>query len=196
MMEGRMDRPSTFLRRDGIEHLKQLLVMRHAKAERPEAELDDRNRLLAPRGDKSARAMGKVLRRAEAVPERILSSPALRARHTAELVATTCRLERNVELSEEIYDATAEALVSVVRSMAEPAARVLLVGHNPGMEHLVWSLCGAPPADPAWAGLRLATGAIALVELDVDRWSHTQPGCGHIEWSLPPALALAIDAEL
>lgn len=171
--------------------VKQLLVMRHAKAERPEG-VADRDRPLAPRGVRSSEAMGRILRVVDLEPEAILSSPALRARSTAELAVRGAQSQTGIELVEAIYDGSAEALLGVVRAVPEPVARMLLVGHNPGLELLTWMLCEGPGVRMPRAGVRLATGTVALVELGVDAWARVAPGCGQLEWILPPRVALAI----
>ena len=176
--------------------MKQLLIMRHAKAEPPEYHADDLSRPLAGKGERHAPVMGAVLDRADLVPEHILTSPAIRARRTAELAAAACGASRRVEVMDGIYDASVETLMELLRGVEEPASRVMLVGHNPGLEGLVWNLCEAPPAGVPWSGLRLPTGAVVLVEVAVDLWERIEPGCGRIEWSLPPKLAVAINSKL
>jgi phosphohistidine phosphatase len=175
--------------------VKQLLIMRHAKAQADSEDGSDRSRPLAPRGERNAAAMGRCLHRADLDPQLILSSPALRARQTAQLVAEQTGHPGEVELHESIYEASADALMSVLRAVPEPAARVLLVGHNPSLERLVWSLCRASHSVP-WAGLRLPTGTVVLVELGLDLWPRLEPGAGRIEWSLTPRLVLAINPKL
>jgi phosphohistidine phosphatase len=175
--------------------MKQLLLMRHAKAERPEG-VDDRDRALAPRGERSAAAMGRVLKRSEQVPDAIFTSPATRARRTAELVAERCRFGGAIEEHEAVYDASVEALLDVLRSTPDSVGRLLLVGHNPGLEGLIWTLCQAPPPGVPWAGARLATGALAQLELAADVWERVVLGCGQLVSLLPPRLALAIHPDL
>jgi phosphohistidine phosphatase len=67
--------------------LKTLLLMRHAKSSWKHTELDDHDRPLAKRGKRDAPRMGQLVRQEELVPQLILSSTAVRARNTAEIVA-------------------------------------------------------------------------------------------------------------
>ena len=70
--------------------MKSVLILRHAKSEWGNPGQADFDRPLAKRGLEDAPRMGQVLARFNYVPDRILSSPAQRARQTAELVAQAC----------------------------------------------------------------------------------------------------------
>ena len=69
-----------------------------------------------------------------------------------------------------VYGADAAELLEVVRALPEQVATALLVGHNPGIQSLALRL--------AREGERLArladkypTGALATLELEVERWA-------------------------
>ena len=87
----------------------------------------------------------------------ILSSSARRARDTAEAAADQCGYESDVILSEDLYSFEPDAYLEALRGLSDGYERVMLVGHNPGLEELVDLLTG----ESAW----LPTAALAQVTL-------------------------------
>ncbi len=98
--------------------------------------------------------MGQLLADEHLVPDRILSSSALRARDTAGRVARATRFAGAVDELDELYLAGPEAYVEAIKRLAATAQRVLVVGHNPGLEALALRLTREPTSLPT-AGLIL-----------------------------------------
>ena len=131
--------------------MRTLLILRHGKAV-PEEGGSDAARPLAPRGKREAQLMGQLMRKEELMPDRILTSSARRARETALEAAAAVHFSGAIDELEELYLAEPEAYITAVRRDAPDAQRVLLVGHNPGLEALALILTGDPVALPP-AGL-------------------------------------------
>src|SRR4051794_11059674 len=114
---------------------REIILLRHAHADPAMPDQDDMARVLSLRGEAEADAAGNWLKQHGFVPERVLTSPAARARETCEHVLAALGY---VDLRSEarIYDATPAALIRVLDEHAD-ARSVLLVGHNPGLENLV-----------------------------------------------------------
>lgn len=112
--------------------------------------------------------MGRLLRDEDLVPDRIVSSTAVRARATAELVADQFGYRGTVECSRDLYLASAPDIIRVLGNVGGDASRLLVVGHNPGLEELVAALTGRFAALP--------TAALAQVDPDVDVWSELTTG--------------------
>ena len=142
---------------------KTLLVMRHAKSSWKDDSLADHDRPLNKRGRTAAPRIGQLIREQGIVPDHIASSSALRARATAEAVAVACGYAGTIDVRRELYLAPPGAYVEVIRSIDRGPERVLLVGHNPGVAQLVCELAHADEVMP--------TGALALIELPIVRWS-------------------------
>lgn len=142
--------------------MKTLLILRHAKSSWKRPDLDDHDRPLNARGRRDAPRMGALLRRRGLTPDLVVSSTAVRARTTAEQVAEESGYGGQVTLDRRLYLAAPEALVDVVGSLGGGAARVLVVGHNPGLEDLLARLTGAAEALP--------TAALAQVALPIAAW--------------------------
>lgn len=108
--------------------------------------------------------MGRLLREEDLVPDRIVSSTAVRARATAELVAGELGCRETVEFSRDLYLASVPDIIRVLGNAGGDASRLLVVGHNPGLEELVAALTGGFAALP--------TAALAQISLEVDAWSN------------------------
>lgn len=124
---------------------------------------DDR-RPLNPRGRRDARALGRSLGTAFAPIDLVVCSTAERARET--LALTELAPPATVRYEERVYAATHEQLAGVLEELPDEVARVVLVGHNPGLSDLVRYLTAQP--------VELKTSSVAVLEWDggwADVWS-------------------------
>lgn len=118
---------------------------------------------MAKRGREDAPKMGALLRKHDLLPDLVLSSPAQRARSTAELAIAESSYEGEAEFREELYSFDAEPYLKALGELADHYQCVLLVGHNPAMEELVEQLTGEY--------LPMPTAALAQIELPIEHWS-------------------------
>jgi phosphohistidine phosphatase len=137
-----------------------LLILRHAKAETGEG-LRDEERPLCPRGRRAATRVGELLM--DRLPDRILSSSSLRTRETVEHLKRAAAYYGPIEFLEALYLASPATSLRLVREHGADARRLLLVGHNPGLEELVRDLTGER--------ITLPTAALAECALEVEAWS-------------------------
>jgi phosphohistidine phosphatase len=114
--------------------MRELILLRHAHAEPADAGQADIDRPLSPEGLAEAEAAGRWLAEHNMVPDCVLCSPARRARETLEAVLGAVGYV-DQRLDERIYEATPGTLAELADEHRD-ADRLLLVGHNPGMEHL------------------------------------------------------------
>jgi phosphohistidine phosphatase len=156
---------------------RELLLLRHGKSDWAAGYESDFQRPLAKRGRKAALRVGRWMREQGLQPDCVLSSPAVRARDTTRAVCKKLDLpEQAVTWTERIYDADLTTLLEVLADCPSSGKRVLLVGHNPGLEDLLAHLCaGASPGRPE--GKLLPTAAVARIVLP-DDWSALEAGCG------------------
>ncbi len=157
---------------------RQLLVLRHAKSAWDTDAATDFERPLAKRGKKDAPRMGQWLREYELVPDHVVCSPAERARQTAVAVCKQLGLDKKtIHWDEHIYLGTTEALLQVLGDCPPAAGRVMIVGHNPGLEDLVEYLCGA--VDAPVDGKLLPTATVAHLEMP-DAWDTLAGGSARL----------------
>ena len=97
------------------------------------------------------------------VPDVIISSTAMRARATAEAVAKASGYERDITFNRSLYAAGPQAYIDALLDLSDDNVRVLIVGHNPGLEELVEVLTGEMHLMP--------TCSLAYLKLRVDKWS-------------------------
>ncbi len=142
--------------------MKTLLIMRHGKSSWKEKNLKDRKRPLSKRGTRNAPQMGELIKEKELVPQLILSSDALRARQTVELFTGTSGFTGDVKYDDDLYMAEADEYLDALRKVPDDLERVMIVGHNPGLESLLPLLTGQVQSLP--------TAAIAHLTLPVDHW--------------------------
>jgi len=143
--------------------MKTLLLLRHAKSSWKHPELADHDRPLNKRGKRTAPHMGALLQEEDLMPDLILCSSAVRAYMTALIVAKACGYAGEIKKSRKLYLAEPQDYIEVLHEVPESHARVLVVGHNPGLEALVEALTGEAMAMP--------TAALAQMELSLPRWS-------------------------
>ncbi len=154
--------------------MKTLLLMRHAKSSWEDTALDDFDRPLNDRGRRNAPFMGAFLKHNAVEPGMIVSSPAVRALSTALVVAEAIGYPAaRVTTDRRLYDASARQIADVVGEWSDYPDTVLLVGHNPGLTHLVNLLTGARLDNVPTAG-------IAFIDLDIQRWSDVRDAIGRL----------------
>jgi len=143
--------------------MKTLLLLRHAKSSWKDSNVDDHERRLKKRGRKEAHKVGRLIAAENLMPESIVSSSARRCRQTADHVVHHSEYRGEIRMTPELYDADAARLRVFAGKLNEPAERIMLIGHNLGLEEFLESLVGEHTP--------LATCALAQVELPIDRWS-------------------------
>lgn len=134
--------------------MRQLILLRHAHAESGQPGQADIDRTLSATGRDEAATAGDWLREHALQPSRVLCSPAVRARQTLDALGALDCCDVREEAA--IYEATPGTLIELVDAHRD-ASRLLLVGHNPGLEQLVALLHsgssgqyrGMPPAGVA-----------------------------------------------
>jgi phosphohistidine phosphatase len=152
---------------------KELLLLRHAKASRGATK--DFDRELTRRGRRDAPRIGRWLKTEGLVPDCVIGSPARRARETLELALDEFGIEAGgVRWDERVYDADASTLLEVLAGCPAEARRVLVVGHNPGLEDLVRHLGGGTAPEPE-KGKFFPTCALARLRVE-SPWSALAAG--------------------
>ena len=158
--------------------MRTLLLLRHAKASWKHPGTSDHDRPLSARGKRDAPRVGRLLRDESLAPGVILTSTATRAVQTAEEVAPWIAVDppdRIVQREPELYLASAETVLDVVRHAGEESPCVLVVGHNPGLEELGAFLTRSDAA----RGLAIEsfpTAALAQIELPISVWTDLRWG--------------------
>ncbi|WP_449465358.1 SixA phosphatase family protein [Stenotrophomonas humi] len=152
--------------------MRELILLRHAHAEPADNGQADIDRPLSPHGLAEAEAAGRWLHEQRLVPDRVLCSPARRTRETLEAVlGLTGYVEQRLE--ERIYDAAPGTLAALLDEHRE-VERLLVVGHNPGLEQLVALMHSGQSGD--YRGMPPA--AVAVLSLPME--AAIEPGIARL----------------
>ena len=143
---------------------KTLLLMRHGKSSWKDKKIPDRERPLKKRGKAASAEIGKILRENELIPQAILSSPALRASETAEIVAKESGFPGKVTFIDSFYMAEPDVYINYLKGLDDSLERVMIVSHNPGLEAFMQLLDGRLEALP--------TGSMVYLCLNINHWSN------------------------
>lgn len=159
---------------------KTLTLLRHAKSGWDDPALRDYDRALNARGKRAAALIGGYLRSGGAVFDHIIASPALRVVETLAHVETGYGRTLAPEWDRRIYLASAVTLLDIVHEFSEDSARVLLVGHNPGLEDLAMLL--VPNSDaPARVALEAKYPTATVAELAFEgSWADLAAGSARL----------------
>jgi phosphohistidine phosphatase len=144
--------------------MKTLFLIRHAKSSRDDPSLPDRDRPLDDRGKQDAPKMGKRLAKRDVKPDLVLSSPALRALTTAQLIAEEVGYKRkDIVVDNRLYASSADDLLAVIHALDKKLNSVMLFGHNPEFTDLAHRLSSDI--------IDMPTGAVAEFHFDTKVWS-------------------------
>ena len=159
--------------------MKVLYLLRHAKSSWKDPALDDFDRPLNKRGKQAGKLMGKHLNRDGVRPHLILCSAAERARMTLGLVAGELGGEIPTEIEDDLYMAGPEEMVRRLAHVDDSVASVMMIGHNPGIEHLAVILTGDGDG-VSWQRMneKYPTAALAVLTFDISTWRRIEPGSG------------------
>ncbi|MBI1364967.1 MAG: histidine phosphatase family protein [Alphaproteobacteria bacterium] len=160
--------------------MKALLILRHAKAEKGDGDLD-RKRRLTKIGLEDARRIGALLRKTDMEPDCALCSPARRARETLEGVTEAFAKQPKSRFSDKLYNAFPDSILNEIAGAPESCSRLLVVGHNPGLHQLALDLAD-PGRSPPDLLRRLADGfspgTLVTFTFEVEIWADIAPRRG------------------
>jgi len=154
--------------------VKTVLLLRHGKSKRgPEYETDY-ERPLAKRGRQDAARIGAFLVEQDLLPDLIVSSPAERARATAQRCAVAADYQGDIRYEGSLYSGSEEAYLELLWSLDDTVGRVLCVGHNPDIEATIETLTHKYVSMP--------TAALARIDFDTDSWVELLQVGGRLAW--------------
>jgi phosphohistidine phosphatase len=148
---------------------RELLLVRHGRAERPNG--DDRTRRLTNDGKRDIQRLGAHLQVRGWLPDIAVASPAVRARTTAEKMLKAAAMTTEcLSIEHDLYEATCGELLAVLERLPE-VNRVILVGHNPAVEQTSTFLGGSSAA--------FEPGMLARILMPAS-WTALAPGSAEI----------------
>lgn len=158
--------------------MKTLTLLRHAKSGWDDPVARDFDRPLNPKGQRAAQLMGRHMRAEGLAFDHAVASPAARVVETLAHVGRGYGSDLAPAWDQRIYLASPDTLLDVVHGLPDAADRVLLAGHNPGLEELVLLLVPEGAALRGDVEVKFPTATLAELRFDVDRWDAVRPGGG------------------
>jgi phosphohistidine phosphatase len=152
----------------------QLYFFRHAEAEDGSATLPDYARQLTKRGVQRTRNAANALKSLGLKPAHLYSSPLVRARQTADILAETLGVEV-LERAEVGPGFNEQAVETLVRD-AGGDSEIMFVGHEPDFSATVSALIGG-----GWVEIK--KGGLARIDID-----NVQPLRGMLVWLIAPKI--------
>lgn len=162
--------------------MKILGLFRHAKSDWQDPRARDFDRPLNARGRKGAAIMGKHVQDHGVRWERMLSSPAIRCAETIEIACQAAGQPVAVQWDRRIYLASSVTLADLLREQSGDPASILMVGHNPGLEDLVFDLVPDDGSSPLRDVVeeKFPTASFAVLELDIESWADLRDRCARL----------------
>lgn len=157
--------------------MKTLFLLRHAKSSWSDSNLQDFDRPLNARGTRGAELIGMYIKKQKVSLDLVLSSPAIRARETIEIVLKTAKVQTELRYDQRLYEASPLVLIEVITQIEEEKKCVMLVGHNPGIETLLEMLTGGIS--------HVTTATCARIDLKA-KWTKALEAQGSLAWLVKP----------
>lgn len=161
---------------------KQLYLLRHAEAAPKESRQDDKFRELTQAGVKDCLHMGAWLREQNFQFDLIVSSSALRAEQSAEMIAEGMKLNNpKILLEDVLYEASVRQFLDYVMNIEDGYDDVLIVAHNPAISYLAEYLTKADIGD-------MAAGSVVMIRFDFSSWKQVSENTGELVKYVSPEM--------
>ncbi len=122
--------------------MKTLYILRHAQKDESKPEQYDYDIELTQKGEEDSKLLGEKLKSKNILPDLIVSSPAIRARKTAENVSEKIGYTKSVMYNEVIYQAFLHEIVESITYTFDTVDSLMIVGHNPSLSALAITYAG------------------------------------------------------
>lgn len=168
--------------------MKTLYILRHAKTEPADAAQDDISRRLSPLGREACEWIGAYIKLKKYLPSLVLCSPSKRTSETYDLVMQSAGVTPLCKYEKKLYLATPEKIIDCLHDVNSDVDSLMIIGHNPGMHQLAFSLAQPVGSDLYSAlGLKYPPGALTVLKFPVKAWLQVLPGEGELVDFMVPA---------
>ncbi|TPG40375.1 histidine phosphatase family protein [Sphingomonas koreensis] len=164
--------------------MKTLTLLRHAKSGWDNPVLRDFDRPLNAKGARAAALIGQHMRALGLAFDHVVASPAQRVIETVEQIGSGYGRTIEPEWDRRLYLASTSMLLDLIHALPAEVDRVMLIGHNPGLEELVLLLVADNDLRRE-AAIKFPTATIAELQLD-GTWSALLPGAATLTRFIRP----------
>jgi phosphohistidine phosphatase len=153
-----------------------LMLLRHAKSAWAGQASSDRDRPLDERGRRAAPVMAGYISEIGETPDLVLCSTALRARQTLDHMANDFDPKPEIQHDDALYLADQHQILSRIHDTGRDWRKVLVIGHNPGLQRLARGLAGrANPRDAARIDSKFPTAGLVVLTAALETWRDLSP---------------------
>ncbi len=158
--------------------MKTLGLLRHAKSDFNDLAKRDFDRGLNDRGRRGAQLIGAHIIEHGQQWDMVLASSAERVQQTVAAALPEC----DVISDERLYLASVDTIVETIQHHAGDADAVLVAGHNPGLQEMLYSLVSPTQENAMFdmAATKYPTATYSVFELDITDWADLRPDCGKL----------------
>lgn len=162
--------------------MKQIILLRHARAIKDTWGQPDFERALTERGLEDAHRLSDYLHNHGIAPDKVLCSPALRTRQTCETLARELLNFPEITWLDDLYLASAGDMLQIINETENTSQTLLIVGHNPGLQHIALQLTHtSKPTDLMALQTKLPTcGMVQLAFPEAKNWQEITPNSGEL----------------
>lgn len=143
--------------------MKTLYIVRHAQKDESNPEQYDYDIPLSKKGEEDSKLLGEKLKEKNIQADLIVSSPAVRARQTAEIIANTITYRKSVVYNEVIYQAFLNEIIESITYTFDTVDSLMIVGHNPALTALAVTYAAFKEEMP--------TASLIKIDFDCDSWT-------------------------
>ena len=160
--------------------MKTVIFFRHGKSDWDADFGADHERPINKRGREASARMGRFLADAEQLPDRIITSSAVRARATLERAAKEGKWgEIPTLVTDDLYEASPDSVLDVIRAENDDSSRLLLIGHEPTWSQTIGRMIGG-------GRVKMSTATMARVDFEIPTWHQADFNQGVLRWLVPP----------
>ncbi len=151
--------------------MKTIYIARHASTKPALENQHDSERPLTLKGQSEAQWLGQFLRD-QPRPSQIVTSSAIRARETSNIVKETLGSELPIEVYPELYLAPSLQIFKILKNLPNTPGSLALIGHNPGLSQFLLDISGHGSNETAVKRIYrgLPPAGLAILESQIDRW--------------------------
>ena len=159
--------------------MKTIYLIKHAKSDWSVSGISDAERDISKKGRKDIKTIGSYLTLRGILPDIILSSYALRAAQTSDILAQTIQSEAPKHYLNELYLTSADEIKEIIMVQDEAIESMFIVGHNPQLTELANMLTDEHIA-------KIPSLGIVAIDFDIDDWSELENKNGEIDFFIYP----------
>lgn len=160
--------------------MKQLLLARHAKSTWKDKEVEDIDRPLKESGINEAYKIAKKLEKLDCYPDKIITSPANRAIHTALIYSRLLKYaSKKIDITYELYLPKTDKLFKFIKDLDNADSTIMIVGHNPSFTEIANMLLKEKVEE-------IETAGVVAINFKVKHWSEITSKSGKLEFNISP----------